>query len=114
MILRALLRLFGEVALWAVLVTLIAGAVAAGARWSIARRIEPPAIFSGALLGALVFAGLSDRLELPGAVVLDVGRRPLALVWVAVGAAVGILVMWLIRRSRVRTPGGIDGGPGIT
>lgn len=105
MILRALLRLIGEVALWTSLVTLIAAAVAAIVRWSMARRIEQLALFGATLVGALVFAGVSDRFGLPGAAVLDIGRRPLPVVWVVAGAVFGALTIWLLRKRRaVRRP----------
>jgi len=115
-ILRALLRLIGEVALWTALVAIVAGAVAAGARWVLRRGepIEPVVLLGAALVGALVFAGLSDRLGLPQPVVIDIGRRPLPLVWVAGGALAGVVATWAVktRMRGAQAPGRVSSSPG--
>lgn len=116
MILRALLRLIGEVALWTALVAVVAGVVAVGARWVLRQRepIELVALLGAAVVGALLFAGLSDRLGLPQPVVIDIGRRPLPLVWVAGGALAGVVATGAVR-ARMRgaqAPDRVSSSPG--
>jgi hypothetical protein len=90
----------GEVAIWTTFVALVAGGVALGVRWALRRDDQPSAwILVGMTLGgALLFAGLSDRLELPQPLAFDIGRRPVPLVWVLAGAIAGAVAYWISRR----------------
>lgn len=102
MILRAMLRFIGEVAVWTGLVLLIALGVALLARFALRRRTEVAGVPLGwlALSGALIMAGLSDRLGLPQPAVIDVGRRAVPVVWVIAGAMLGTAWAWRPRRTR--------------
>jgi len=106
MMLRALGRLIGEVALWTGLVAIVAAAVAYGVAKTIGHGDRSAWRGTGAaVLGSLVFAGLTDRLGLPQTVVIDIGRRPLSLVWVVAGALTGAVLFWIgERRRRARAP----------
>lgn len=100
MILRALLRMIGEVAIWIATVALVAGGVALGTRWALRQGDRPsPWMLAGMTLGgALLFAGLSDRLDLPQPLAFDIGRRPVPLVWVLAGAIAGAVAYWISQR----------------
>lgn len=104
MILRALLRFIGEVAVWTGLVVLIALGVAALTRYFLQRRHEVAwgRLAWLALGGSLLLAGLSDRLGLPQPVVIDVGRRVVPVVWAIVGAMLGTAWAWRGYRAASR------------
>ena len=106
MILRALARLIGEVALWTGLVALVATAVALGVRRATGERGLQFAGVAAAVVGALVLAGASDRLDLPQPLVVDIGRRPLPVAWVLAGAIAGAALLWLRRRTPASTVSG--------
>jgi hypothetical protein len=101
MILRALVRLIGEVAIWTAIVALVAGGVTLGTRWVLQRDDRPsPLMLAGMTLGgALLFAGLSDRLDLPQPLGFDIGRRPVPFLWVLAGALAGAVVYWISQRK---------------
>ena len=99
MILRALTRLIGEVALWTGLLVVASGAVALGAHRLIGHgRGRVWRGVGAAVLGGMLFAGLADRLDLPQVIVIEVGRRPLPLAWVAAGALAGAALYWIRAR----------------
>jgi hypothetical protein len=101
-ILRAMLRLIGEVAVWTGLMLLIALGIAAILRLFLRRRDPIAMVPLGwlALGGALVVAGLSDRLGLPQPLVIDIGRREVPVVWAMVGAVIGSAWAWRLHRRR--------------
>lgn len=98
-----MLRLIGEVAVWTGLMLLVALGIAAVARFALRRWGPIPPVTLGWLAfgGALVIAGLSDRLGFPQPLVIAVGRREVPVIWAAVGALAGTAWAWrLYRRDR--------------
>ena len=102
MFLRTLVRLVVEVAVWTLLVLAVSLALLVAASLVIRGIARVPRRLLAAVTigGALVAAGLSDRLGLPGLLVVDVGRRPVPVVWVAAGSVVGLATAWVIHARR--------------